>query len=77
MRSGRAGGRIERVTATARIELELDRSEPIGGLLRDSRGAEHEFHGWLGLIARLEDALEAHLDGASEQGRGTGVEADR
>jgi len=76
MRNGRTGGRIERVTATARIELELDRSEPIGGLLRDSRGAEHEFHGWLGLIACLEEAWEAQWDRA-EQGRGTGVEADR
>jgi hypothetical protein len=41
--------------ALIEIRIDLEPScDPIGGTLYDSRGAKHEFHGWLQLISLLE-----------------------
>jgi hypothetical protein len=65
------------VVSRAHIELELDRTDPIGGLLRDGRGDEHEFHGWLALISRLEAARDGNPDPEGEERSGTNVKAHR
>jgi hypothetical protein len=57
---GRAA-RLPGVVALDRriFTLELEpAAEPIAGLLREPGGAEHEFHGWLGLAGALERAIE-------------------
>jgi hypothetical protein len=42
------------------VTLELDPSaEPIRGVARDERGAEHPFTGWLGLARALELTLDS------------------
>jgi hypothetical protein len=39
------------------LTLEIDRTEPIAGRLREGEGPEEEFAGWLGLAKALEQAL--------------------
>ena len=45
------------------LDLEIDpRREPIEGVVRDERGGEQRFTGWLALMERLE-ALRAGRNG--------------
>jgi hypothetical protein len=49
MRSGAPQANIGRVSTedSERIILELERGEPIRGIVRDDGGEERTFHGWI------------------------------
>jgi hypothetical protein len=52
-------------TPTIRLGLEISlRQEPIEGVLRDERGTEQPFTGWLALMERL-DALRSEQERSS------------
>jgi hypothetical protein len=45
------------------VTLELDpTAEPIRGVARDERGAEHPFTGWVGLARALELTLDTAVE---------------
>jgi hypothetical protein len=62
------------VSAEPRIEIRLEvdpASDPIQGLLRDRLGETHGFHGWLQLMAAIDEARSIE----SEQSRSARAES--
>ena len=57
--------RLDHQSEPLRMALELRRDGArISGLLRDERGTEHPFGGWLGLLSLLDAADQARPPGA-------------